>query len=210
MKKIILLILISSIAWGLSAQEPTLKTRKNRISFEPFRLPSESLGINYERELSSTISLKFLSQIVYGIDGRSYTKGFVEDMGVKFFGLKDKNVSGIGVSAYFMPYLHFSTFDILSYRRFYRPYDNDYNDREFQRDFIGYGGGFLIGFGSTFFDKIGFDIYIGGGVQSNNAPYNPYFDYNGDSDYDIYGNSSSSWEKKGIIPRGGFEVSFLF
>ena len=214
MKKTILIAFVLSIAIGLVAQDTPIKTYKNRLSFEPLPLDNNSLAINYERDLSATYSLKFLTQIVYGVEGRSYTKGIVEDVALKIYGVKEKEILNIGFSAYFMPYLHFSSFDILSVRRYYREYDQDHYDRDFHREFSGYGGGILVGFGSTLFKKLCFDVYLGGGIQANNGPDNPFFieagEYYDNYGYDRYGNSSTKWEKKGIVPRGGIEVSFKF
>ncbi len=207
MKKILLSLFILSLALWSVAQEPTPEKKKNVLGFEPIILTKSSFEINYERYFTHNLSGKLLTQLVYEVDGPAYTRGIVEDIALKVYGMKEKNIWDFGLSGYFMPYVHFSNFDILSYR-------GDFYDFEpvpsmpYRRSFTGYGGGVLVGMSVNFGDII-IDAYFGGGLQANNAPFNPYLGHNGFDVKDVvYGESDTFWEKKGIVPKGGIEIGF--
>ncbi len=206
MKKFLLSILLLSAGLSSTAQEP--QPKKNILGFEPIILVRSSLEINYERYFTHNLSGKLLSQIVYETDGPAYTRGVVEDIALKVYGMREKDIIGVGLSAYFMPYLHYSNFDIMSYRSISVPGDYNYSLSPFHRTFQGFGGGVLVGMSITLSGKVVLDAYFGGGLQANDAPFNPYFDDGGSYGYDRWGESSTFWERKGIVPKGGIEIGF--
>jgi hypothetical protein len=198
MKKIILLLILS-ISLSTFAQEVN-KSYKNSIKFIPHKMIYNSLAIGYERDITSVSSLYFLSQIFYSEEDTDYNKGFAQSIGIKNYLLKGKEILHVSPSFYFMPYAQFGAFDTQEEDRYYEYEQTEtYLDK---REYLAYGGGFLMGFGLTFIKRITVDLYFGGGVMFN--------DYTPPSDYpdNLHRNNDGLWE--GVTPKGGLEFSYKF
>ena len=205
MKKLPIVILILI---GLSTFSQDLKKDlKNSLKFIPHKMIYNSLAVGYERDISTVTSLYFLSQVIYEEDATDYNKGFVQSIGVKNYILKGKEVLAIYPTFYFMPYIQLGTFDYREEESdYYYNYDDSQNQTDTyvnKRNFIAYGGGFLMGLGLTFMERITVDLYFGGGVMLNNYTRpNDFPDWLSDR------GDSGIWE--GVSGKGGIEFGYKF
>ncbi len=192
MKKILIIIsiVIGLNAWG---QKAAPKHFKNALIFIPHKIFYDDFTFGFERELSTHNSLYALSQVIYREDDSRFAKGFVQSIGLKRYVFKGEHFPSLQSVLYFMPYIQAGSIDMKE--------DFYVNHQQFSV----WGGGFQIGLGFTFFNKVGMSMYFGGAVMHSDFPVPE-----GLSSYIIrkYWNERQDW--RGVMPKGGIEVSYKF